>query len=271
MATGTLSPDERARAERRRVGRRAGRVTRRGGRPTIAEARSRSSRSRRAVASPSWLPSGTAASGTPGWTPTRSSGAGAPRRTARRPRWCAAPPKGAGQGQHAGAGRAHLQGRRRAAHRQRRSARGPDRRVGRAGRRTRRQRGDRSRAPVVPPHAVRRCAPCARPVPTRRRRTQGRRRRKCRHAGAHRAAARAGCVGSALPPGQGGRALGPRAPCRDQPLRAPRPPRGRGAVADAGGERHLPGLGHGPRGSTASAGTSTFAGSGTGSARPRSS
>src|SRR5215212_7221176 len=66
------------------------------------------------------------------------------------------------------------------------------------------------------------------------------------HAGAHRFAARARRVGSALPPGQGGRALGPRAPCRHQPLRAPRPPRGRGAVADAGGKRHLPRLGHGP-------------------------
>ncbi len=46
----------------------------------------------------------------------------------------------------------------------------------------------------------------------------------------------------ALPAGQGGRAVRARAVRRREPLPNPRPARGRGPAADAGGERRLPGL-----------------------------
>ena len=53
-------------------------------------------------------------------------------------------------------------------------------------------------------------------------------------------------------------------------FRQPRPARGRGPAADAGGQRHLPRLVPGGRGSTGASATSTCASSGTGSARSRS-
>ena len=47
-----------------------------------------------------------------------------------------------------------------------------------------------------------------------------------------------------VPPGEGGRGIGALAVSEVEPLRAPGAPGGRGAAADAGDERHLPGVGH---------------------------
>ena len=55
--------------------------------------------------------------------------------------------------------------------------------------------------------------------------------------------------GPAVPAVEGGRGVGPRTVRRQERLRPPRPARGGGPAADAGGQRHLPGLaaGQGPR------------------------
>ena len=77
---------------------------------------------------------------------------------------------------------------------------------------------------------------------------------------------------SAVPAGQGGAAVGARAVRSGRAaLREPRPARGRGPAADAGGERHLPRLGRvaGPR--RRGRATSTCASCGTGRSPPTSS
>ena len=56
--------------------------------------------------------------------------------------------------------------------------------------------------------------------------------------------------GPAVPAGQGGGAVGARGALRRQRVRQPRPARGRGAAADAGRQRHLPGLAARDRAST---------------------
>ena len=158
--------------------------------------------------------------------------------------------------------------RRRAADRQRPAADRPDRASCSAGARPRASRTVmRDADPLLPAHAAARPPPPARALPLRRRRPQGRRRRQRRHARLDRADARPRRRRPAVPAGQGGAGLGARAVPRQERVRQPRPARGRGPAADAGGQRHHARLAPHRRASTASSATSTSASSGTGRAR----
>ena len=122
----------------------------------------------------------------------------------------------------------------------------------------------------LPPFAPAR-SPCrARAVPVRRPGPEGGRCRQRRDAVLGRADDGAGRPGPALPPGQGGRALGDGAVPGRQPLPVPRPSRGRGSADDAVRQRHLPGMGPRRPGSTVATTTTTSVSSGTGRSRPRS-
>ena len=76
------------------------------------------------------------------------------------------------------------------------------------------------------------------------RRPQGGRGWKRGDPGVDPSAARARLAGPALPPGKGGTELRARAVHRGKPVQATGQARGRGAAPDAGGQRHLPRLGH---------------------------
>ena len=97
----------------------------------------------------------------------------------------------------------------------------------------------------------------------RRRRAQGRRRRQRRHAGLDRAHARPRRRRPAVPPGEGGTALRPRAVRRQERVRQPRPARRGGPAADAGRERHPARLDCARRDWITSCATSTSASCGT--------
>ena len=157
----------------------------------------------------------------------------------------ARPRQGRSQGQPARPAQAHPHCGRGAADRQRPAPDHPGRGADR-GRRCRgaTAAGDRR----LPGLAQPRPAPPRRVLPLRPRGPQGGRRRQRRHPCLDRPAARQGLRRPALPPGQGSRALGAGGAPGSEPLPAPRPPRGRGAAADAGGERRLPRLGLGAGG-----------------------
>ena len=101
--------------------------------------------------------------------------------------------------------------------------------------------------PVVPAHARRRPAQAARAVPLRARGPQGRRRRQRRHARLDLPHARPRRPGPAVPPVQGGAAVGARAVPRSQRVREQRPAGRRGPAAHAGGKRHHARLDQGRR------------------------
>ena len=96
--------------------------------------------------------------------------------------------------------------------------------------------------------------PAARPpapagtVRDRRHGPQGRRRRQRRHPGVHRAAAGPRRARPAVPAGEGGDPVGAGGPPAQEPVPQPGRAGGAGAAADAGRQRHLPGLDQGRAG-----------------------
>ena len=103
------------------------------------------------------------------------------------------------------------------------------------------------RHPLLSPHARRRPAQAARALPLRPRRPQGGRGRQRRHPSLDLPDARPRRRRSAVPPVQGGAAVGARAVPRPQRVREQRPAGRRGPAADAGGERHHARLDQGRR------------------------
>ena len=103
------------------------------------------------------------------------------------------------------------------------------------------------RDPLLPAHARRRSPEAPRALPVRPRGPEGRRRRQCRHACLDLPSARPGRRRSAVPPVQGGAAVGARAVPRPQRVREQRSAGRRGPAPDAGSERHHAGLDQGRR------------------------
>ena len=122
----------------------------------------------------------------------------------------------------------------------------------------------------LPPHPADRPPPPPRGLRARRRGSQGRGRRQCRDPGLDPPAPGSRRGRPAVPPGQGGRSLGPRGVRGQEQVLQSRRARRHRAAPDAGGQRHLLGLAARRGHSTASRGTSTCASSATGRARSRS-
>ncbi len=124
-------------------------------------------------------------------------------------------------------------------------------------------------AQLLPAHA-RGPPPSRRGVPLRPRGVQDGRRGQRRNPLLHPVDAGPRPQRPAVPADQGGAGLRARTLPAQEHLPAPRPARRRGTAADAGGDRHLPGLGQRTRASTASPATTTCASSTTGRAAPTS-
>ncbi len=141
------------------------------------------------------------------------------------------------EGQHEGVRQAHHARRRRAAHRRRpagdRAGRGPRRRSGSST-----QRLPARRDALLPAHAGGRPQEAARALPLRPRSPEGGRCRQRRHARVHLPDDGPRQRGSAVPPVQGGAAIGARAVPRQERVRKPRPARRGRAATHPGRQRH---------------------------------
>ena len=149
--------------------------------------------------------------------------------------------------QHAGAVEARRARRRPLPDRQPAAHRRPGARPGRDVRHLRRavRARDPRAVPRLPGDVAGRPPSPAREVRDHRHGAQGRRRGQRRHARVHRLAPGARPERSTVPPGQGGDGLGARGSPAEEPLQAARRARRERAAADAGRERHLPGLDEG--------------------------